>query len=640
MQFEHPALLWALFLLLIPIIVHLFQLRRFKKTPFTNVAMLQKVVSESRKSSTLKKWLLLFARLGLLTALVLAFAKPFASKKTALAPKETVVYLDNSFSMQAQKEGTPLFEKAIQDLIKNFNGDAQFSLITNNSTYANITISDNKNELLAIEPTAQQLSINDVLLKAGTLFSKNSGTVQNLVLISDFQETMGPIPDSIPVQNLFAVTLRPERRSNVSIDSIYIESGNGLSQSDLSIYLSGNHEEENLPIALYDNDTLIAKTSATLDQTASTAVVFSIPSGEDIKGRVEITDGGLPYDNRFFFTIGKPEKIKVLVVSDNNTDYLRRIYTEDEFSLTSVRPDQLDYSLIEKQNTVVIDGLAQIPQSLSEVLKDFMANDGNLIFIPSKEGNLGSYNQMLSFFGAPRFLEWADAPTNVSNINFGHPILVNVFERQVTNFQYPKVEGHYRVNNAGNTILGYDGNEPFLYQKDNLYVFSAPLLSENTNFKGSPLIVPVFYNISLASLQNPRLYEVLGQPTQVDLPVQTGQDNILKLSLDGKEFIPRQRSFANKTTLFFDSNPYFAGTYAITNGQQKVGRISFNYPRTESRLAYQELIGANISEQTENLEDAFEILNAQNQMTSYWKWFVILALVFALMEMFIQKLIS
>ena len=54
MQFKNPEILWALLLLLIPILIHLFQLRRFKKTPFTNVKMLQKVVVESRKSRSLK----------------------------------------------------------------------------------------------------------------------------------------------------------------------------------------------------------------------------------------------------------------------------------------------------------------------------------------------------------------------------------------------------------------------------------------------------------------------------------------------------------------------------------------------------------------------------------------------------------
>ena len=37
MQFKNPELLYALFLLVIPILIHLFQLRRFQKVEFTNV---------------------------------------------------------------------------------------------------------------------------------------------------------------------------------------------------------------------------------------------------------------------------------------------------------------------------------------------------------------------------------------------------------------------------------------------------------------------------------------------------------------------------------------------------------------------------------------------------------------------------
>src|SRR5690606_23876251 len=128
MQFKHPEILWALFLLVIPVIIHLFQLRRFTKTPFTNVAMLQKVVSESRKSNSLKKWLLLFTRLLLLAAIIIAFAQPFTALVTALKEKETVVYLDDSFSMQAKDNGLTLLEKAVQDLIKNLDAETHFSL--------------------------------------------------------------------------------------------------------------------------------------------------------------------------------------------------------------------------------------------------------------------------------------------------------------------------------------------------------------------------------------------------------------------------------------------------------------------------------------------------------------------------------
>ncbi|MEL6975892.1 MAG: BatA domain-containing protein, partial [Bacteroidota bacterium] len=105
MQLKHPEILWGLFLLVIPIIVHLFQLRRFKKTPFTNVAMLQKIMIDSQRANQLKKWLLLFTRLLLLAALIIAFAQPFTAKNQSEKEKETVIYLDNSFSMQARENG-------------------------------------------------------------------------------------------------------------------------------------------------------------------------------------------------------------------------------------------------------------------------------------------------------------------------------------------------------------------------------------------------------------------------------------------------------------------------------------------------------------------------------------------------------
>ena len=114
MQFKHPELLYALFLLLIPIFIHLFQLRKFQKIDFTNVAFLKKVNIQTRKSSKLKKWITLLLRLLALACIILAFAQPFTASKTALnTQKETVVYIDNSFSMQAKGANGPLLQLSL-----------------------------------------------------------------------------------------------------------------------------------------------------------------------------------------------------------------------------------------------------------------------------------------------------------------------------------------------------------------------------------------------------------------------------------------------------------------------------------------------------------------------------------------------
>ena len=65
LQFKHPEILYTLFLLIIPIIVHLFQLQRFIKVPFTNVKFLKQITLQTRKSSKLKKWRILLSRLAL-----------------------------------------------------------------------------------------------------------------------------------------------------------------------------------------------------------------------------------------------------------------------------------------------------------------------------------------------------------------------------------------------------------------------------------------------------------------------------------------------------------------------------------------------------------------------------------------------
>src|SRR5690606_10049645 len=111
MQFKYPEILFALFLLLIPIFIHLFQLRRFQRVEFTNVAFLKKVTIQTRKSSQIKKWLTLLMRLLALACIIMAFAQPFTSSKTALNnKKETVVYLDNSFSLYAKGTKGPILQ--------------------------------------------------------------------------------------------------------------------------------------------------------------------------------------------------------------------------------------------------------------------------------------------------------------------------------------------------------------------------------------------------------------------------------------------------------------------------------------------------------------------------------------------------
>ena len=132
MHFKQPEILYFLFLLIVPILVHLFQLRRFKKEYFTNVRFLKILSIQTRKSSKIKKWLLLACRLLLLTCIILAFAQPFfESKDSKNANNEMYIILDNSFSMQAKGKKGELLKRAIQELLEETPENANFSLLTN-----------------------------------------------------------------------------------------------------------------------------------------------------------------------------------------------------------------------------------------------------------------------------------------------------------------------------------------------------------------------------------------------------------------------------------------------------------------------------------------------------------------------------
>ena len=161
MQFLHPEFFYALPALLIPVFIHLFQLRRFKIQAFTNVALLQKIRFQTRKSSQLKKWLILLIRLLAIACIIIAFSQPYLSNQTAEKnSSETVVYLDNSFSMQAIGSKGSLLNRAVQDVLTGFDETEKIGLFTNNQSYKSTSIKDLKTDLLSLEYSQNQLDLN------------------------------------------------------------------------------------------------------------------------------------------------------------------------------------------------------------------------------------------------------------------------------------------------------------------------------------------------------------------------------------------------------------------------------------------------------------------------------------------------
>ena len=638
MQFKNPELLYALFLLIIPILIHLFQLRRFQKVEFTNVKFLKSVKLQTRKSSQLKKWITLLTRMLLLACAIIAFARPFIpNTKDFNEKQETVIYLDNSFSMQAKGRNGTLFNEAIQDIINTLPEDETISLFTNDDTFRNTTVKTLKIDLIQLEYAPTQLNYSAAYLKGKQLFSKESGATRNLILVSDFQqkdETLNFEADS--TIQLKLVQPKSTLISNVSIDSIYTTNATAETL-DLNVKLSNQGDPlENISIAFFDNEILSSKSATAIDKDAE--VTFTIPYNKEVNGKLFIEDSGLQFDNVFYFNINSKPKIKVLTINEETDDsFLKRIYTSDEFDFKSYNLSNLNFNLIPEQNLIILNELNVISNALKTALKTFQNDGGKLLVIPKKEIELNSYNQLFKEININHYSNTNKSLKRITSINYNHPLLANTFYAKVTNFQYPKVKSSYVFSSNSNSVLSYEDGSPFLVGNKNSYVFSSSLNSENSNFKNSQLIIPVLYNLGLQSLKLSKLYYNIGASNSIAIQTSIGQDDILTLDDHNNSVIPLQKTYSKSVVLETEEFPKTAGVLNVKNKNEVLQNLSFNYSRAESNLNYYNLNTLKNTNVTSRLETTINNIKSNTNVNALWKWFVIFALAFLIIEMLLLK---
>ena len=640
MQFKHPEILYFLFLLAIPILVHLFQLRRFRKEYFTNVRFLKELSMQTRKSSKIKKWLLLCTRLLLLACLIIAFAQPFfKAKGDSNKGNEMVILLDNSFSMQARGSKGELLKRAVQDLLENTPENQQFSLITNTNAWWDTDIKSMQKEL-------QNLPYSDVPFRPDFLLTKaqakKPSTGKDIVVITDAVNLDSKDLQKFTTSPLYAVIAEAQNTSNISIDSVYISQAmDNFYEIKVDMQAYGEFEDE-IPVALYNGNNLTAKTIVKFD-TERKSAAFTIPK-KDFHGYVSVNDNSLAYDNTYYFSISKPEKSNVVAIGETaKNNFLARIYTDDDFNFTASELSGLDYNSLEKQDAIILNELKEIPQSLITTLKDFYAKGGNIVIIPSSEGSLQNLNALLGAFGAA-YKPLTQIKRQITKISFNHPLYQTVFEKKTDNFQYPTVNAGFTLSGNALPVLTYDDQTPFLASMSNklgsVYVFSAAINKINSNFQNSPLIVPTFYNMAQNSGKTGISAITIGENQSMLLDAVLSKDEVLTVRNADSDFIPMQQVLNNKVKLSFGDYPETAGNYAVTKGNEALKNISFNHARTESNLGLQNKAILKDFTETDSISTVYNDIKSERTASELWKWFVIGTLIFLLLELLIQKFVK
>ena len=638
MQFLHSGYFYALPVLLVPIFIHLFQLRRFKKYDFTNVTLLKKIKFKTRKSSQIKKWIILILRLLIIVFIIFAFSQPyFSNNKSIDTPSETVLYLDNSFSMQALGANGPLFKRAVQDVISEIKEGQKLTLLTNDVIYQSTELKDIKNKLLSVKYSPNQLSLNNVILKAVSLFSSSKTSLKTIVVVSDFQkidkEELANTDTKIKV---ILVPLLPLNKINNYIDKVSIESSlNSINL--LNITAKTNTKNiDSIPITLFREDKIIGK--SILEKSKNYKTSFEIQKIDGFKGKVSIEDSQVHFDDTFYFNIPKKNKISVLAISENTSSiFLKKIYSKDEFIFKNQDHKSLNFNKINDANLIILNGVNNISSALINSLKNFMTNGGTILLIPGKQGNIVSYNQLISTQSNHYFQPKKSIVKSITQIEFNHFIFKDVFKTKVSNFQYPFVKSYYPITTLANKILSFENQQAFLSQLNSLFVFTADLDLKNSNFTKSPLIVPTLYNIGKFSLSNPPLYYFTETKNSFELKVDLKNDDILKLSRNEEEFIPIQLNSSSKVRVTTEKLPNKPGHYALITNNDTITNISYNYDRNESLLKYNNLADMKGYIINNSLQKTLENINSESNVTWLWKWFIIFAIILLAFEMLILK---
>lgn len=644
MQFRHPEILYFLLLLVIPVLVHLFQLRRFKKSYFTNVRLLQELSIQTRKSSQLKKYLLLATRLLLLAFAVLAFAQPFfPAQDQHDASNELYVVLDNSFSMQAKGEQGPLLQRAIQDILEEMPEQKTFSLLTNDGSFWRTDVPSIRKDLQTLPYSAQPFN---AARQIAAINAQHSTHGKDILVITDAVGLESKSLEKASPTNTWFWIPEAQQKRNVAIDSIYLRQAlDRFYEIGIKLKAYGS-DFEDLPLALYNQGKLIAKTLVKPNNLGA-EVILTIPK-TDFDGYAAIEDKGLAYDDRFYFSISKPQKTSVMAVGTADANaFLSRIYTPDEFDFTTTELRALDYNKLEQQDAVILNAVAEIPQALQTTLKAFVEKGGNVIVIPAAGAALGSYNALLRVWGNAQWGAWASGEKKISQIHFGHPAYQGVFDKKVENFQYPNTRGNFTLSGNLAPLLSYEDQTPFLasvpQKNGNVYVFAAPLDKASSNLQNAPIVVPTFYNMAQSGLRSGLRWNVIGQAQPLLVDVALGKDELIALAdveNPAQKFTPMQQILNNKVRLTFTDHPTQAGNYTLLRNNQPVGHTSFNYARTEGDLSAANPDAASHFKQASSLGSVLHEMTVGRTDSQLWKWFVILALAMLLTELLILKLLK
>ena len=611
MLFSQPVFLWGLLAMVIPIVIHLFNIRRYRKVYFSNVDRLVELQTEQRRHSTLRQWLVLAMRVLAIAFIVLAFAQPvIPSSKDMLRTGSTMVsiYVDNSFSMaNADADGSLLdaARRKVREVAESYAVSERFQLITNDMKGSEMRWL-NRDELLTalaeVEPSPASPLMSEVAARQLDFMRQSGAHNRHAYIISDFQQATADI-EALPTDSAAFVTLVP--LAAVGADNIYIDSlvldapayfaGGGV-VVEAVLRNSGGRDVEKVPVKLLvdGRERAVATVDIAAGATARVVLHFSVEHTGWVDGCVVIKDYPITFDDNYYFTFRVDDRIRILEIDgDRPNESLMRLFSSDS-SVTFQHARQLQHDLTQFDFVILNE-----PRSLAtgEVrqLSDWVVAGGSLLIIPSFDG-ADNLNPLLQSLQASQLGRWLQRSVRAVVVDYESFLYRGVFSGRGDEMEMPIVQGHYSCT-QGQTIrqsvisLADGGNllEVTPAGQGRLYLFTAPLTVASTDLVSQALFVPTFYNMALYSRPSPPVAYTLG--TVAPITLQKIYDfNVRPPELtDGGDFslLPDLRRVGNRQQLLLHGELTHDGIYTLSD-ELSDEHLAFNYPRRESQMNFLE----------------------------------------------------
>ncbi len=671
MHFLNPWLLFGLLAVGIPIAVHLFNFRRYRKIYFSNVRFLKEIKQQTRKQSNLLHRLVLLFRILAFVFLALAFAQPFLANKNMNVSKYAgivSVFVDNSYSMEAEGSRGTLFDEAkakATEIVNAYAQDDKYQLLSNDfegkhqrlvSRDEFLTMLDE----LKVSPAVR--SLGEISSRQHELNTSNERGSFTVHYISDFQKStlFKTLPDS-GFQSGYLIPLKSASVSNLYIDTCWF--GNPVLRLNEQVTLNvrianvSDIRLEKIPVRLLIDDIQRSAASIDIDAGSSQEISFTFSNHNpgSHKGIIEINDYPVTYDDVYYFTFRISPQIPVLCINESAPNpYINSVFAVDSIiKLTNTPVRQIDISALSGYKLIILNSLRSYSTGLQQEILKFAENGGSILIVPSIETPVEEHNRLLSRLGTDLFNGVNASPVKLAVVNNAHYLYKDVFEQgtlKEENIEMPLINKYLTLNSVsrgtGETLLELATGQPLLTYsakgKEKIYLFTSPLDDEAGNFVRNAFFVPTMLNIAFNSeIMKPLMYltDLQGPITITGNRVKG--DNIIALaeSTGGYEFIPEFRQINGKSNIFINGQLPQAGFYRVLSDKEEIDLLAFNYNRNESNLltaTYEDLellnenTGYRIIEHSAKPLD--KVINENGGEGKLWKWFIFAALLSLMIE--------